>query len=665
MAVQGIGLNELKAICGPLCPTWVKFTEYDDVRFNAMTLEPALFDSSPHLLICAVPSPLSLVACPCSIPGPYSPSSFRAQADWVTRMLSELWPHINKATSQVVRETMEPILEANRPSIVSSMTFHKFELGKDREKAPHIEGIKLHKTGAEEDQVIMDLLIYWQSDASIILNIKTAAVTLQVQVKNLVFQATLRLIFQLGEQMPCIDAVVASLLRKLLNVPLTTSLHLSFLLLRTAPRPKVDFVLKAVGGSLAAIPGLEKQIDNTVASVLESVILWPERIVVKLNPAFDEKLLEMKLLEMKYEGELVVTVVRAEGVKNVDTLGKSDPYTTIWLNPKHMAKTGVCKNNLNPQWNETFLLPVDDPHTAELTIKVEDDDVMQDSDLGWALFPLADLMDKSEPYQVTLDLLPRLHDDKLLGKDHKLGRITLLLAYRDYSDEERDSVTAAEKAREPRIKDHSVPADQATAAMAAAAADSERRVREAAERALMTPKTPRASMARRSSQVGQKSIKVVEQSQTSSSDATDDALPVSVAPGAPAAAADATPAAAAAAVPDAGADAAAAAEAAAPAPAPRAMPSLARSMGDLKHRDREGALQVSLDQEAADSAAAAAATAAAEAEGDAPLSPALSPGADGKPKRRSGAMGFMSKVGQIGRNVKSGIEGSLSPKEHH
>ncbi|CAI5513326.1 unnamed protein product [Closterium sp. Naga37s-1] len=550
MAVQGIGLNELKAICGPLCPTWVKFTEYDD-------------------------------------------------ADWVTRMLSELWPHINKATSQVVRETMEPILEANRPSIVSSMTFHKFELGKDREKAPHVEGIKLHKTGADKDQVIMDLLIYWQSDASIVLNIKTAAVTLQVQVKNLVFRATLRLIFQLGEQMPCIDAVVASLLRK--------------------PRPTVDFVLKAVGGSLAAIPGLEKQIDSTVASVLESVILWPERIVIKLNPAFDEK-----LLEMKYEGELVVTVVRAEGVKNVDTLGKSDPYTTMWLNPKHMAKTGVCKNNLNPSWNETFLLPVDDPHTAELTIKVEDDDVMQDSDLGWALFPLADLMDKSGPYQVTLDLLPHLHDDKLLGKDHKLGRITLLLAYRDYSDEERDSVTAAEKAllilksvplssfplfpslspalstqlayrdysdeerdsvtaaekaRGPRIKDHSVPAEQANAAMAAAAADSERRVREAAERALMTP---RATMARRF---------------------------------------------------------------------------LARSMGDLKHRDREGALQVSSDVEPTDSDAAA-----AGAEGDAPLSPALSPGPDGKPKRRSGAMGFISKVGQMGRNVKSGIEGSLSPK---
>ncbi|CAI7900661.1 unnamed protein product [Closterium sp. NIES-53] len=527
---------------------------------------------------------------------------------------------------------------------------------------------------------------------------------------------------------------------------------------RGGPRPTVDFVLKAVGGSLAAIPGLEKQIDSTVASVLESVILWPERIVIKLNPAFDEK-----LLEMKYEGELVVTVVRAEGVKNVDTLGKSDPYTTIWLNPKHMAKTGVCKNNLNPSWNETFLLPVDDPHTAELTIKhvpswnetfllpvddphtaeltikVEDDDVMQDSDLGWALFPLADLMDKSAPYQVTLDLLPHLHDDKLLGKDHKLGRITLLglvwlhllpatpapparrqaagqgpqarphyaagerdmsgergrrrvrdgdeerdsvtaaekallilksvplssplfptlspalstqLAYRDYSDEERDSVTAAEKARGPRIKDHSVAAEQATAAMAAAAADSERRVREAAERALMTP---RATMARRSSEVGQKSTKVVEQSQRrSSSDATDDALPVSVAPGAPAADAPAADAAATAA--DTAPAAAAAAAAAAP-PVARAAPSLARSMGDLKHRDREGALQVSSDVEPTDSD-----TAAAGAEGDAPLSPLLSPGPDGKPKRRSGAMGFMSKVGQMGRNVKAGIEGGLSPK---
>ncbi|GJP51794.1 hypothetical protein CLOM_g10933 [Closterium sp. NIES-68] len=594
MALQGIGLTELKAICGPLCPTWVKFIEYDE-------------------------------------------------ADWVTRMLSELWPHINKATSRVVWETVEPMLEANRPSMVSSMTFHKFDLGKDRDKAPHIEGIKVHMAGAAEDQVIMDMLIYWQSDASIILDIKTAAaVKLQVQVKNLVFQATLRLIFQLGDQIPCIDAVVASLLRK--------------------PRPKVDFVLKAVGGSLSAIPGLEKQIDNTVASILDSSYVWPERTVIKLNAAFDEK-----LLEMQYGGELVVQVVKAEGVKNVDTLGKSDPYATVWLNPKHRAKTGVCKNNLNPVWNETFLLPVDDPHTAELTIKVEDDDVMADMDLGWALFPLADLLEQSGPYQVTLDLLPKLHDDSLLGQDHKLGRITVLLAYREYSEEERSSVTEAEKARSPQEKDRSVPQDQASAALAAAAADSERRVREAAERALATPRT----MPRGFSGVG------AAKSKRTSSDSPDDALPVSVAPGAPAAAAaaaaaDGAAAAAAAAAADAAsadavpADAAAStavsAAAAAPSAAavtPRGAPSLARSIGDLKQKAREGSLHVSSDEAAAGEAAGA----AAAVEGDAPLSPVLSPGADGKGKKKSGARGFMSKVGQIGRNVKSGIEGSLSPKE--
>eukprot|EP00475_Leptophrys_vorax_P006436 TRINITY_DN13985_c0_g1_i1.p1 TRINITY_DN13985_c0_g1~~TRINITY_DN13985_c0_g1_i1.p1 ORF type:complete len:532 (+),score=50.93 TRINITY_DN13985_c0_g1_i1:56-1597(+) len=441
LMLQTLTKDHLRVICNQSTPKWIQYTEFDE-------------------------------------------------ADWMTQMLQELWPHIIKATSTVAKESIEPSLEASKPKSVRSLKFAKFKLGNSRDYSPKVEGVKVHTVGAEADQVIMDMKLFWESDASIILSVATAAVKLQVQVKDLRLVGTLRFILQLGKGIPCIDAVVVSLVRK--------------------PRPVIDFTLKASGGNLNSVPGLESMINNIVWGVIESVILWPERIVIPLNPAFD-----VTKLEMSYEGQLVVTIVKAEGLKNVDTLGKSYPYCKLWLNPKHVAKTTVKDNDLDPVWNETFVLPVDDPHSAELTIKIEDDDLLMDVDLGWALLPVADCYPHTEPLTVTVELLPRLHDPKVLGKDNKRGRLTVTMAYRRFGDEEAKAVTALEKARaDPDARDKALSAEEAASAYRAAIDNS--RLRKEVE-SMKSSKRP--GMSKAGSMAGSSGV--------------EDALPVSMPAGAP------------------------------------------------------------------------------------------------------------------------------------
>ena len=59
--------------------------------------------------------------------------------------------------------------------------------------------------------------------------------------KDLTIFATARVILELSEQLPCVAAVVVSLLAK--------------------PKPVIKYTLKAVGGSLTALPGLADVIN--------------------------------------------------------------------------------------------------------------------------------------------------------------------------------------------------------------------------------------------------------------------------------------------------------------------------------------------------------------------------------------------------------------------
>ncbi|KAA8515960.1 hypothetical protein F0562_019139 [Nyssa sinensis] len=336
------------------------------------------------------------------------------QVKWLNKQLSKLWPFVADAATLVIRESVEPLLEEYRPPGITSLKFSKLSLGN---VAPKIEGIRVQSL--KQGQITMDIDFRWGGDPNIILGVEAALVaSIPIQLKDLQVFTVVRVIFQLAEEIPCISAVVVALLSE--------------------PKPRIDYTLKAVGGSLTAIPGLSDMIDDTVNSIVTDMLQWPHRIVVPIGIPVDTS-----ELELKPQGKLTVTVVKANDLKNMEMIGKSDPYAVLYIRPLFKVKTKVVENNLNPVWNETFVLIAEDKETQSLIIEVYDKDIGQDKRLGIGKLPLIDLEPETFK-EVELRLLPSL--DMLKIKDKKdRGTITLKVLYHEFSKEEQMAALEEEK----------------------------------------------------------------------------------------------------------------------------------------------------------------------------------------------------------------------------
>ncbi|KAI3957820.1 hypothetical protein MKW92_045200 [Papaver armeniacum] len=317
------------------------------------------------------------------------------QVKWMNKLLSKIWPYVAEAATLVIRESVEPLLEEYRPPGITSLKFSKLTLGN---VAPKIEGIRVQSL--KKGQITMDIDFRWGGDPNIILAVEAALVaSIPIQFKDLQIFTVIRVIFQLSEEIPCISAFVVALLAE--------------------PKPRIDYTLKAVGGSLTALPGISDMIDDTVNSIITDMLQWPHRIVVPLGGVD----VDVSELELKPQGKLSVTVIKANDLKNAEMIGKSDPYAAIFIRPIFRYKTKTIDNNLNPVWNQTFELIAEDKETQSLIIEVFDEDVGQDQRLGIAKLPLADLEPETSK-EISVRLLPAL--DMLKIKDKKdRGTITL------------------------------------------------------------------------------------------------------------------------------------------------------------------------------------------------------------------------------------------------
>jgi len=116
-----------------------------------------------------------------------------------------------------------------------------------------------------------------------------------------------------------------------------------------------------------------------------------------------------------------VTVLKAENLDNKDSGKKgdvSDPFVVVSLSgTKGKFKTPVVKDNLNPEWNTSNLLPVDGDYAAQtLHFKVMDKDLILDDTLGSASLPLKDALLSSIVSHFTLDILVPKKDSNSHGK---------------------------------------------------------------------------------------------------------------------------------------------------------------------------------------------------------------------------------------------------------
>lgn len=323
--------------------------------------------------------------------------SQRQKLTWLNQHLTKIWPYVNEAASELIKSSVEPILEQYRPIVLSSLKFSKFTLGT---VAPQFTGVSIIEDGGSG--ITMELEMQWDGNPSIILDIKTRlGVALPVQVKDIGFAGVFRLIFKpLVDQFPCFGAVCYSL----------------------RERKKMDFTLKVVGGDISSVPGLSSAIEETIRNAVEDSITWPVRKVIPILPG------DYSDLELKPVGTLEVKLVQAKDLTNKDIIGKSDPYAKLFVRPlRERTKTSKTINNdLNPIWNEHFEFVIEDASTQHLVVKIYDDEGLQASELiGCAQVRINEL----EPGKVK-DVWLNLVKDLEVQRDNKYrGQVHLEVLY--------------------------------------------------------------------------------------------------------------------------------------------------------------------------------------------------------------------------------------------
>ncbi|KAL8497823.1 hypothetical protein ACS0TY_021241 [Phlomoides rotata] len=323
--------------------------------------------------------------------------SQRQKLTWLNVHLQKIWPYVNEAASELIKASVEPVLEQYRPAILASLTFSKFTLGT---VAPQFTGVSIIDDGSEG--ITMELAMQWDGNPSIILDIKTyLGVALPVQVKNIGFTGVFRLIFRpMVDEFPCFGAVSFSLRQK----------------------QKLDFTLKVVGGDMSKIPGLSDAIESTIKDAVEDSITWPVRKVIPILPG------DYSDLELKPVGKLEVKLVQAKELTNKDIIGKSDPYAVLYVRPlrDRMKKSRTINNQLNPVWNEHFEFVIEDASTQHLVVKIYDDEGLQSSELiGCAQVQLCEL----QPGKVQDVWLKLVKDLEIQRDNKKRGEVHLELLY--------------------------------------------------------------------------------------------------------------------------------------------------------------------------------------------------------------------------------------------
>ncbi|XP_076679201.1 multiple C2 domain and transmembrane region protein isoform X5 [Andrena cerasifolii] len=113
--------------------------------------------------------------------------------------------------------------------------------------------------------------------------------------------------------------------------------------------------------------------------------------------------------------QLRLHIRRGENLVAMDRCGASDPYVKVKCSGRLLHKSRTVHRDLNPVWDESVTLPIEDPFQS-LTIKVFDYDWgLQDDFMGAAQLELTQL-DLGQPQDIVLELKDPARPKQHLGE---------------------------------------------------------------------------------------------------------------------------------------------------------------------------------------------------------------------------------------------------------
>lgn len=128
-------------------------------------------------------------------------------------------------------------------------------------------------------------------------------------------------------------------------------------------------------------------------------------------------------------GVLRVSVEKSEDLRNLETVGKVDPYARLLVNGIQKARTAAKESTLNPTWNEVHYIPLSSPN-QKLTLEVMDvENIRPDRTLGSVDVNLRELINKDERGKFIECVDNKKRVSKLIHRKGPKGSITYTLSF--------------------------------------------------------------------------------------------------------------------------------------------------------------------------------------------------------------------------------------------
>ncbi|KAF9183722.1 hypothetical protein BGZ51_003826 [Haplosporangium sp. Z 767] len=334
--------------------------------------------------------------------------------EWINNFMSKFWLIYEPVLSATVVQTVDSILVDQTPAFLDSIRLTTFTLGT---KAPRVDSVKAYPK-TDPDVVLMDWRVSFtptdiedmtprqlrtQINPKICLTIRVGkgilGAGMPILVEDMSFRGHMRFKLKLTSNFPHVKTVDFCFMEP----------------------PEIDYVLKPVGGEtfgmdIAHIPGLHSFIRDQTHAILGPMMYAPNVYTLDL-----EQMMTGGASLTAAAGVVQFTIYNAKDLKNTELVGNSDPYCKIRLgNRPELAETAVKEDTLNPVWNETNIILVNNLNEVIGMEFFDKDNVRKDRALGQANFDLKSLED--DPIQ----------DDvwcKVLRNGKERGAVRIRAAY--------------------------------------------------------------------------------------------------------------------------------------------------------------------------------------------------------------------------------------------
>ncbi|TVY83490.1 Extended synaptotagmin-2 [Lachnellula suecica] len=292
-------------------------------------------------------------------------------------IVTHLWPNINVAVSKMIKEVAEPMFKTMLPGPLATLHFTKIDLG----QVPMVLSDVL-TTKTETGDIKLDMNVAWAGKCDI--------------------QLDGNMIPALGVKGVALNGKLSILLGPLTDIlPLIGAAQIAFV---NPPDLKLDFTGAA---ELADMDMIDGAVRGVIASIINSILVLPNRYLYKLDAANDYFKTQIYPL-----GMIRITVEKAwefnqekqsASQKFLSKLTRDSPdaYCKVAVGAEETWQTTTKNNTTSPVWNEVHDFVVTDFDQC-ITIDMFDEDVGSDDHIGFAATTVRDLLSASGKQELSM-----------------------------------------------------------------------------------------------------------------------------------------------------------------------------------------------------------------------------------------------------------------------